>query len=160
MKKTRMILLSLALAAAMLVLGACNSGSSTAESEEDIIHPWANYQVIVNGQPVPGAFLLEGGGDAPTYVTLMPVLAALGAEGINVDSGEVTLEGVNGSISFTVWSNDFAVNGDPIDLVYESFEIDGTIYVPILFFRDVFGMERAVFHDGHVFIDNEISDME
>ena len=122
---------------------------------DDDIHLPAERQVIVNGQPVPGAFLLDDYDGLPTHVMLMPVLAALGTGGINVDSGKVTLEGAAGSISFTTWSGDFNVNGQLITLAEESFEVDGTIYVPIAFFQEVYGMKRAVFYGGYVFIDNE-----
>ena len=187
MKRFKITVLSLGLAAVVLGLSACNSNDDVStdtddetysagesgsqdydenitagqENEEDWIHPWTDYQVIVNGEPIPGAFHhIADDGYFPTHVTLMPVLAALGAGGISVDDGEITLEGLSGTISFEVWSDAFTVDDETITLFYASIEIDGTIYVPIAFFRDVYGMGRAIFYSGHVMIDDEISDME
>jgi len=135
-----------------------NGQDVSALDEEDFFHPWTNYQVIVNGQPVMGGFyLIPPGEELPTHVTLLPVLAALEA-GVNASyepSGMVTVEGRKGEITFNTGSEDFTVNGETITLPYASFVNDGTIYVPLLFFREVFGVGSAFFEGGYIFIDDE-----
>ncbi|MCL2852086.1 MAG: copper amine oxidase N-terminal domain-containing protein [Defluviitaleaceae bacterium] len=90
---------------------------------------------------------------------LVPVRATaeeLGASvSWNYDTREVTVEGMNGTIIFPVGSADFAVNGVVVSLAHPSMLIGDTTYVPILFFRDVFGMNNAYMHAGEAHIDNE-----
>ena len=110
--------------------------------------------VIVNGEPVLQAFHMGLGDDGfPTHVTLMAVLAVLEAP-VNVSNGVVTVEGRNGTIVFEIDSYDFDVNGEIITLPFAAFQIDGTIYVPIRFFKDVFGMNNAYAMHNTVFIDD------
>jgi len=178
MKKFKILALVFVLIAAAVALGACGEPAPSPPAsepnlpgapepqengrgdpgEEDYIRPWTNYQVIVNGRPVTGGFYETAAGeDMPTHITLLPVLAALEAK-VNASygpSGLVTVEGRKGEITFNNDSADFTVNGETIALPHASFVIDGTIYVPFLFFREVFGVGSAYFEGGHVFIDDE-----
>ena len=73
----------------------------------------------------------------------------------NYDTREVSIEGRKGLITFRPGSADFTVDGDVVTLNQPSMLIGNTTYVPILFFRDVFGMNNAYMHAGEAHIDNE-----
>lgn len=119
------------------------------DSDSDFV----DAPVFVNGAPIFDAFTLGEPG-FPTHVPLMHVLAALEAP-VRVEGNAVTVEGLNGTIVFEIGSNDFAVDGETITLELNSFRIDGTIYVPVPFFRVVFGMNNAYSLGDTVFIDND-----
>jgi len=92
----------------------------------------------------------------PTHIPLIPVAEALGSEvNWNTNTRRVTLEGLNGEISFIVGSNDFEVDGETFTMNQSSEEIDGELYVPILFFRNIFGAGSAIFSGGIVEINTE-----
>ena len=114
--------------------------------------------VFVNGVEVPGAFPMSINLEqpyAPTHVVLMEILAVLEAP-VNVADGVVTVQGLRGTIIFEIGSEDFDVGGEVVTLAnLPSFVDDGTIYVPIRFFRDVFGMNNAYFSGGTVQINND-----
>ena len=97
----------------------------------------------------------------PTHVSLMAVDSALGMDVFwNLQTDEASFTGLNGFVMFVVGSADFIVEGETITLDQESLRIDDEIYVPIQFFRDVFGAGSAYFSGGHVFIHTEGGDME
>jgi len=124
---------------------------------------WSVYPVIINGVGVPGASLEMVGEDEifPTHVSLMAIERALDVDVFwNMQTNEVSFPGLNGFISFVVGSADFTVAGETITLEQESLRIDDEIYLPIPFFRDVFGADSAYFSGGHVFIDFEDGDMQ
>ena len=110
--------------------------------------------VVVNGELLPGAFTMGDDPAFPIYVPLMHILAALNAP-VNVHRPIVTVEGLLGTITFELDSYDFDVDGEIVTLRYSAFEIDGTIFVPIPFFREVFGMNNAYVMNGTVFINND-----
>jgi len=111
------------------------------ETDTDVNYVWPT--IFVNGEGIPGIDHRIVGDDIfPTHVPLIPVATALGVDSIlilEVYPPIVDLAGLNGDISFTVGSEDFAVDGEVITLNQLSVEIDGVIYVPVMFFRDVFG---------------------
>jgi len=125
---------------------------------------WSQYSVIVNGVGVLGASFTMIGDDAifPTHVSLMAVAERGFHADVfwNVQTDEVFFPGLNGNIHFFAGSAEFTVEGETITLEQESLRIGDEIYVPIQFFRDVFGAGSAYFLDGHVFIDIEGGDME
>lgn len=118
---------------------------------------WSQYDIIVNGVGLPGVNVQTvGDWIFPTHVPLRPVAEALGAYiGWNAATREVTVDGINGLISFRVGSMDFTVNGEVITLPLASVVINDRTYVPTRFFQDVFGMNNAYFEGGHVVINNE-----
>ena len=158
-----------------LVLSACGNGSENGQ-ETPIGQPENGYEAVngeemengmpplqprvyVNGEYVTAAFTIDNDletPDMPTHVVLMAVLYALDQAPVSVSGGHVTVEGLNGTITFEINSEDFVVDGETINLAgMTAFELDGTIYVPIRFFRDVFGMNNAYFSGGIVNINNE-----
>jgi len=121
-----------------------------------------HYDIVVEGEGLVGAHVIFVGEDAifPTHLELAPVAEALGAAvEWNRDTNMVTLEGLNGGISFVAGSYDFTVDGETVTLLQPSVNFYGTIYVPILFFRDVFGMASAYSQEGRFFISRVESDM-
>ena len=129
----------------------------------DLDADWSLYPVIVDGVGVQGASLEMIGEDEifPTHVSLMALERALGIDVFwNLQTDEVSFPGLNGFINFTVGTAEFDVDGEVITLEQESFRTDDEIYVPILFFRDVFGASSAYFAGGHVFIHTEGGDMQ
>jgi len=121
----------------------------------DAPSPFEGYDIIVNGVPAPSGFHHTVAGEImPTHVTLLPVLNALGTS-VNISNNHVVMEGMNGEITFTVGGNDFTVAGNTITLAHASYQTDGTIYVPLTFFREVYGAANTYFEGGHVFIDTE-----
>ncbi|MCL2527039.1 MAG: copper amine oxidase N-terminal domain-containing protein [Defluviitaleaceae bacterium] len=112
--------------------------------------------VIVNGLPIHWAIpRIVGDGYFPTHVPLEAIADALGSHvNWNHAEGDIVMEGLNGTIVFHAGMSDFAVGGSLITLNQPSIVIDGVIYVPIAFFRDVYGMNNAMVYGGHVVIDN------
>jgi len=130
------------------------------EGDTDV-DPW--YCIVIDGEGLVGAhaIFLDDEVDFQTHVELVPVAEHLGAEvEWNHDTNEVTLEGRIGSISFIVGSNDFVVNGETITLFHPAVDFYGSLYVPVLFFRDVFGMPTAYSFEGRIYIGSEESDMQ
>ena len=163
MKKARAVIALLSMAIILAVSAACGGDSSSAQQgaseQADVEHVGVDAaEVFVNGVAVPGAFPVSidlENPHAPTHVVLMEVLNVLGAP-VNVVDGVVTIEGLRGTITFEIGSEDYVVNGEVVTLDnLPSFVVDGTIYVPIRFFRDVFGMNNAYFSGGTVSINND-----
>ena len=172
--KTKAVLV-LSVAALALVLSACGNvsengqealieqpenGYETGNGEEmENGTPAGQPRVYVNGEYVPAAFTMGNdleNPDMPTHVVLMAVLYALDQAPVSVSGGHVTVEGLRGTIAFEINSEDFVVDGETMSLDgMIAFEVDGTIYVPIRFFRDAFGMNNAYFSGGIVNINNE-----
>jgi len=123
---------------------------------------WSRYPVIVDGVGVSDASFEMVGDDEifPTHVSLMPLESVLGVDVFwNMQTNEVSFQGLNGFISFVVGSADFTLDGEVITLEQESLRIDDEIYLPLAFFRDVFGAGSAYFSGGHVYIHTEGGDM-
>ena len=124
---------------------------------------WSQYAVIIDGVGVPGASLQMIGEDEifPTHVSLMALERALNTDVFwNLETDEVFFPGLNGNIHFFAGSADFTVDGETITLAQEALRIDDELYVPIQFFRDVFGASSAYFSGGHVFIHTVGGDMD
>ncbi|MCL2563703.1 MAG: copper amine oxidase N-terminal domain-containing protein [Oscillospiraceae bacterium] len=168
-KKLALLLLALLLA---LTLVACNNDNGDDEYDYDEdgyvgieppigdisdmeIPDWSLYPVIIDGVGVPGATIafdpyVED--IFPTHVSLINVAEAMGAS-VEVNGDEVALESLTGDpITFTVGGNHFRLNGGGVELNQSTFLEGGTIYVPMDFFRDVFGAEVVFFSGGHVYI--------
>ena len=121
------------------------------------------YCIVIDGEGLvgPHALFMDQDVDFQTHVELIPVAEYLGAEvEWNLETGEVNLEGLNGNISFIVGSNDFTVNGETVTLHHASEDFYGMLAVPVLFFRDVFGMASAYSFEGRIYIGSEESDMQ
>lgn len=89
------------------------------------------------------------------YVSLVPVLMSFGLVDISTKYEAPMLvehTGINGTITFAIGSKDFNVDCETVTLALPALVFDGAIYVPILFFRDVFGADSAIFYDGKVYI--------
>ena len=122
--------------------------------------------IFINGEGLPGSYflILDSQGNVvepgtsyeyifPTHLPLIMVAEALDAEvNWNIYSGAVALTGLNGNITFEAGSNEFHVEGnaEPIALAQSSAVIDGILYVPSLFFRDVFGAGSVTASGGQV----------
>jgi len=173
MKKVKFAAL-IVLGALVLALGAC-----AAETTENNPPPapsagqplyvdvttgdvdWANIQIIIDGRKGLSANLhTPAGEDFPTHVPLVSVANALGAD-VSIAYSyppQVTLEGLRGNIGFTVGTNEFSVGNQTVNLRHSSLLLDNDIYVPIPFFRDVFGMGQAMWMAGIVYLDTEATD--
>ena len=119
-------------------------------------------EIIVDGVGLAGVFA-RSVSDEDSFLTHVPLKAVAGFLGADVnwdqDTGEVTLEGLKGPIAFTVGSNDFDVAGETVTLYHAAMEFYGDVYVPVLFFRDVFGMGSVYSLCGQVIINTEPDDM-
>jgi len=103
----------------------------------------------------------------PTHVPMIPVLELFYGALDNMvihqsDPAIVSLNGWNGQISFTIDSDEFTVNGETITLPsgHGAIMVNEEIYVPILFFSEVFGLGNAFWSCGHVHIFSEYVEME
>jgi len=133
-------------------------GVDVAEPDEN--HEFAVYPVWVDGVGIPNARFAIVDEDFPTHVSLMPLDLALGMDVFwNMQTDELSLMGLNGFVTFTVGSAEFIVEGESITLEQPVMRADDEIFVPIQFFRDVFGAAGAYFFEGSVFIDTEETDM-
>ena len=141
-----MIVLVLALTACGASEEETNYNGNVNEIESGEID-WSRYPIIVNGVGITDSFQTVGEDEIfPTHVPLVAVAEAFDVEvEWDEDTDEVMLEGLNGEITFTVGSAVFEVDGRRVTLGQPSVEIDDTIYVPTLFFRDVFGAGSAYF---------------
>jgi hypothetical protein len=118
--------------------------------------PWEQYDIIVNGRGLPGVQPITVGDYIfPTHVPLRAVLDALDVD-ISWDNAlqQITFEGLKGPISFVAGSAQFTVAGEIITLNQLSVVVNDRTYVPLSFFREIFGMNNAYFEGGHIFIDN------
>jgi hypothetical protein len=135
--------------------------------EVDMVEPDDNdefvpYPVWVDGVGIPNASFVVVGDDSlfPTHVSLMALDLALGMDVFwNMQTDELSLMGFNGFATFSVGSAEVIVEGERITLDQEIIRIEDEIYVPLQFFRDVFGAAGAYFLEGSVFIDTEETDM-
>jgi len=184
MKKMKVVLI-LVLAIAVLALGACNSGNNGYEDpvtppdttdpgyedpgydepitlpgdiDPDDVHELTGVEILVNGTPLVGVSALIIDDEIwPTHVPLAEVANALGVTVYGAGE-EIGLEGLNGMINFIIGSEDFEVNGETVTLWHSSVRHNGEVYVPIAFFRDVFG-GGAFVDGGMVVISSEADDM-
>jgi len=160
LKKLLPAALAMLLSLALIACGtAYENGESTEQTTTQAYDTtWPETEILdfspvfVNGENVAGAQILRDEEYWPTHVTLMAVLDVFGTA-IAVEDGVVTMEGLNGEITFAVGSNEFDVDGETVTLDDESLEIHGTLYVPLAFFRDVFGALSASVLSGEVNID-------
>lgn len=173
-------ILILALVLSVAILGACGDNQ---EAEYEVWQPrptetpvwidpnidwsspdinWSDYPIIVNGIGIAMQPHTAEGSDFPTHVPLLPVLAALNNDG-GASEGTTppvyTIEGLNGTIVFDAGSQHFFVDGQAITLAHHSIIIGNLVYVPIAFFRDVYGLSGAFWSGGHVHINTEADDM-
>jgi len=122
-----------------------------------------HYDVVINGVPFPGPMAIFVGEDAifPTHVELAPVALYLTNTDTDIDWNDnaVTLEGINGTISFILGEYDFILNGETVTLNQPSVGFYGNVFVPILFFRDVFGMGSAYSQHGVIYLSLDADDM-
>jgi len=128
--------------------------------EFEDVEPW--YCIVVDGEGLVGplALFMDEEMDFQTHVELAPVAEHLGAYvNWDQDTNIVTLEGRIGSISFEVGSYDFIVDGETVALYHSSVDFYGTVFVPVLFFRDVFGMPAAYAFEGRIYISSTEVDM-
>jgi len=139
-----------------------NQTNEPPETQPDNQEPidWSLYPIIIDGSiGVAANPYFPDGDDFPTHVPLIPIAEALNsAVNWNRDTGEVTLQGLNGSISFVVGDEDYDVDGETVSLWLPSMLVDGELYVPIPFFRNIFGMGSAMWMSGHVYIDTHATD--
>jgi len=163
MKKS-IITIALTLLIMAVGLSAC-SGQEDAppqqQEQETGEIDWSQFPIIINGEiGVRADWHTAPGEDFPTHIPLMPVLDALGVSASveYSDPPSVTLEGLNGTINFTVGSNVFFVDGQPVEVWQPSVLIGADIYVPIPFFRVVYGMGSAAWMSGHVHLDMQAMD--
>jgi len=127
---------------------------------------WSVFSVIIdNAVGLDLELYTAEGEEFPTHVPMVPVLQLFwGAldymEVLESDPGRVSLNGWNGSISFevgsTMASEEFTVADETVTLPHGAISIDGEIYVPILFFSEVFGLGSAYWTCGHVHIHSEV----
>jgi len=172
MKKIKLAAL-LILATVALTLSACARTETTQEPNQPTNNgllyvdvttgdvDWAGIHIIIDGRKGIVADLHTAEGeDFPTHVPLIPVTRALGIE-VHMEYSDpmgAALEGLLGPISFTIGSPRFMVSNRTVDLWHPPILVNGEIYVPIPFFRDVYGMGQAMWMGGIVYIDAEAFD--
>ena len=94
-----------------------------------------------------------------TLVPVRDVFEMLGATVTWVeDSGEVTMTGLNGEITFEAGASEFMVDDESFSLAASSVVMDGTLYVPLMFFRDIYGAGSVTVQSGEVHINTHAPD--
>jgi len=182
MKKCKMLLV-LILAAVVLAASACSRDTAPDEAEppydqdhepgpgyaaditendqgqqqdDDYDFDWTGYNIIIDGEiGVAANWHTAYGEDFPTHIPLLPVAEALRVDVVVSDdeAQTVVMQGLTGVITFTVGSQEFDVDGNVVELWQPSILVDDNLYVPIAFFRDVYGMGNAAWIGGHVYLD-------
>ena len=118
------------------------------------------YPVTVNGVGLPGIEPITVGDSIwPNYLPLRPIMQHLGIPiAWNGDTREVIINSPQGEITFRIDMPYFAVAAEDGAVYTHTLDapviIDGYTFVPIRFFRDVFGFNNAYFASGVVVIDN------
>ncbi|MCL1935598.1 MAG: copper amine oxidase N-terminal domain-containing protein [Defluviitaleaceae bacterium] len=126
---------------------------SDIETEPEV--DWSNYPIIVDSVGLTDSFVEMNG---TIYVPLRSVSVALGAEVIwNSNDNSIQIIGSGDSFSAFVYLNEnlFTRDAEQIELSHPAELVNGTTYVPLSFFREVFGMNNAYFEGGHVHINND-----
>ena len=128
--------------------------------EDDYTPPFeftANYGIIINGELLEGTTWQQV--DGLFLVPLRAVAEKLGATVTwDYDYHTVSVESPNGIIEFAPGQRIFSLDGEYVtigDPAQTSLLIDERTYVPIRFFRDIFGMNNAYMHAGEAHINNE-----
>ena len=121
--------------------------------------PDSPFPIIIHGVYLSGVnFLLEDI-DAENFSVSVPLRSV--AENLNAtidwnaETAMVTLQTEDKHISFAVGTTEFYVNDEVITLNNPSKLVEGSTFVPLSFFREIFGMNNAYFEGGTVFINQE-----
>ncbi|MCL2203648.1 MAG: copper amine oxidase N-terminal domain-containing protein [Defluviitaleaceae bacterium] len=113
------------------------------------------HDIVVNGVGLPGETFHAEGTQFPTHVPIRAVAQAIDPDmTVGWSSGQVTLEGAWGHISFRAGEAEIIANGETITLNQPTVNVNGRVQVPLSFFRYVAGMNNAYSIGGTVFIDN------
>jgi len=125
------------------------------DEEDFIVIEVPDAAITVNGRVIPGTSLEAfDGSNQPTHASLWVLGSALEWDVYwQFDTGDVSFMGVDGFIHFIVGSKDYKVGDTVIKLAHESVRVDDEVYVPIEFFKEVFGAERVELSNGHLYID-------
>ena len=125
------------------------------DEEDLIVIEVPDGDITVNGRVIPGTILETfDGSNQPTHASLWVLGSAMEWDVYwQFDTGDVSFMGVDGFIHFIVGSKDYKVGDTVITLDRESVRVDDEVYVPIEFFKDVFGADRVEFSNGHLYID-------
>lgn len=130
------------------------SEEEPAEVEPIIEEDWSDFPVILNNQGVAGGDVYDADGGElgwPTHVALRPILEHLGIEPVwNGDTAQVSFEGFLGEVIITINSAEFMVGGEAISQPSAAIIVNDRTFVPIRFWRDVFGFANAYFEGGHM----------
>ena len=124
------------------------------------------FAIYLDGEGIEGSYFLildsdgeivdPGESDEHMFATHAPLFLVAQALGATVawveDNGEVTMDGLNGEITFEAGTNNFTVDDESLSLAESSVVIDGTLYVPLMFFRDVYGANSVTTRNGEVHI--------
>jgi len=114
-----------------------------------------NYGIYVNEELIEQTWREI---DGAFYVPFRAVVDALGFGDTiewNGATRVVTVSNGEATILFRIDTNQFLVDGeDIIEFEYPSVIIQGSTYVPMQFFRLVFGMNNAFLHAGEIHINN------
>jgi len=117
----------------------------------------ANNGIFINGELLDGVTWEQI--DGLFYVPLRAVAEALGATVTwDYDYHRVSVDSPNGVIAFAPGDSSFMLDGEAVtigDPAQTSLLVEERTYVPIRFFRDVFGMNNAYMHAGEAQINNE-----
>jgi len=153
-----------------------DSGDTTTPGADDLnddFDPSDEWLAIyVDGEGIPGSYflILDSDGEIvdpsesdeylfATHVPLFLVAQTLGATVAWIeDSNEVTMDGLNGDITFNTGASEFMVDDESVSLTEPSAVIDGVLYVPLMFFRDVYGAASVTVQSGEVHINVHAAD--
>ena len=132
--------------------------------EDDAVAPLefsVNDGILINGEVLEGADWEQIVSEEHTFI-YVPVRAVAEALGATVtwdyDNYAVSIQTGDNTISFGINSTEFTLNGEVLSIEnppQPALLINERTYVPLRFFRDVFGMNNAYMHAGQVVIDNE-----
>ncbi|MCL2353356.1 MAG: copper amine oxidase N-terminal domain-containing protein [Defluviitaleaceae bacterium] len=112
-----------------------------------------NYGILVEGRMVDALWRYIDGG---FYVPFRAVVNLLRfGHTIGWDAGHITVNNGEADIAFSINSKYFVVGGETITLDHPALLINETTYVPLNFFREVFGVNNAYIHEGQVTINND-----
>ena len=157
MKKCKwLVVLAMVLVLGMLSACGDDNGANGDDSSDD---DWP--VIIIDGVGLAGSYTITvGESDFPTHIPLVMVAEALNSTvHWNTDTNAVALTGRNGNITFTAGNANYMVQNEAFDWLAPSVVQNGNLYVPIPFFRVVFGMGQSAWFGGHVTISTEGDDM-
>ncbi|MCL1844954.1 MAG: copper amine oxidase N-terminal domain-containing protein [Defluviitaleaceae bacterium] len=128
---------------------------------------WSGFGIIItlNGRAlgVPDAKARVVDSDLANYLPLRAVTEMLGIrpEWNDAPYRQIVVQSPRGEISMNVGSSEYSLRShEGLDVIYTTYTLspphifEGRTYVPLAFFREIFGFSNVYFEGGHVKLDN------